>query len=68
MGQCNDGRWRKNHRHSGLGRHLVFLVILKIVLLFGLWYTLIKPHKVKIDSDRAAAHIATPSNQINQGE
>lgn len=60
MGQCNDRR--------GLGRHLIFLVILKIVLLFALWYTLIKPHKVKINSDQAAAHIAQPSNQINQGE
>lgn len=68
MGQCNDGQHRKKHRLSGLGRHLVFLVILKIVLLFGLWYALIKPYKVKIDSNQAAAHIAQPSNQINQGE
>ena len=32
-----------------LGRHLLLLVFIKIVILYGLWYVFIKPNKIKVD-------------------
>lgn len=42
----------KNNRgklFSPLGKHLLIFVIIKILILYGLWYTLIRPYKVKVD-------------------
>ena len=54
-----------------LGRHLLVLVLIKILILFGLWSLFIKPNKVKVDvSDVQRMYqgqSGVPSNvQLNQ--
>lgn len=56
-----------------LGRHLLLLVFIKIVILYGLWYVFIKPNKVKVDvSDVQRIYqggASIPSeNQFNQNQ
>ena len=56
-----------------LGRHLLLLVFIKIVILYGLWYVFIKPNKVKVDvSDVQRLYqggaSAPPEKQFNQNQ
>ena len=56
-----------------LGRHLLLLVFIKIVILYGPWYVFIKPNKVKVDvSDVQRLYqggaSAPPENQFNQNQ
>ena len=44
------------------------VLLVKTVVLFGLWHSFVKPHRVRIDVEQAAVRIAGPSIQINQGE
>jgi len=54
---------------SGLGRHLVLVLILKVLVLTGLWHAFIKPYRVKVDQTAMSARLAGPSNQTyKQGE
>ena len=56
-----------------LGRHLFLLVLLKVVVLYGLWAVLIKPNKVKVDvSDVQRIYqggaVAPPAIEFNQNQ
>ncbi len=35
-------------RFSPLGKHLLLIIIIKVVILYCLWFVLIKPYKVKV--------------------
>lgn len=39
-------------RFSPLGKHLLLIVIIKVVVLYCLWYVLIKPYKVKVEIEQ----------------
>jgi hypothetical protein len=54
-------RWR-----PGLGRHLVLLLVLKAILLAGLWQVFVKPCRVAINSDTMGARVAGSTNQTNR--
>ncbi len=56
-----------NRLRSGLGRHLVLVLILKLLLLTGLWHAFIKPYRVKVNQDAMSARLAGPSIQTNKG-
>lgn len=63
MGHDNDAPPRMRisfHRlsASNLARHLVLVLAVKAVLLAGLWLVFIKPHRVAVDQQVMAAHIA----------
>ena len=56
-----------------LGRHLLLLVFVKIVILYGLWFAFIRPNKVKLDvSDVQRIYqggaSAASENQFNQNQ
>lgn len=56
-----------------LGRHLLLLVLIKIVILYGLWYVFIKPNKVKVDVYDVqrlyqGGTSMPPKNQFNQNQ
>lgn len=51
---------------SGLGRHLVLVLILKVLVLTALWHAFIKPYRVKVDQDVMSARLAGPSIQTNR--
>jgi hypothetical protein len=51
---------------SGLGRHLVLVLILKVLVLTALWHAFIKPYRVKVDQDVMSARMAGPSIQTNR--
>lgn len=56
------------HRRPLLRRHLALVLVIKLLLLIGLWQAFVKPYRVRIDAEQAATRIAEPHNQINQGE
>lgn len=56
-----------NRLRSGLGLHLVLVLILKVVVLTGLWHAFIKPCRVKVDQEVMSARLAGPSIQTNKG-
>lgn len=56
-----------NRLRAGLGRHLVLVLILKVLVLTALWHTFIKPYRVKVDQDVMSARLAGPSNPTNKG-
>lgn len=55
-----------NRLRSGLGRHLVLVLILKVLVLTALWHAFIKPYRVKVDQDVMSARLAGPSIQTNR--
>ena len=55
-----------NRLRSGLGRHLVLVLILKVLVLTGLWHVFIKPYRVKVDQDVMSARLAGPSIHANR--
>lgn len=64
---------QKKHRHpegrpARLRKHIAVVLLVKTAVLFGLWHSFVKPHRVRIDVEQAAVRIAGPSIQINQGE
>lgn len=56
-----------NRLRSGLGRHLVLVLILKVLVLTAIWHAFIKPYRVKVDQDVMSARLAGPSIQTNKG-
>lgn len=42
-----------------LVRHLVIAIVLKLVVLTGLWSAFVRDERVGVDADRAAAHLST---------
>jgi hypothetical protein len=55
-------------RRPSFARHIAVVLVVKLVLLIGLWQVFVKPHRVRIDTSQAAVHIAETHNHINQGE
>ncbi len=47
---------------SGLGRHLILVLALKVVLLTALWFAFIKPYHVTVDENVMGARIVGPAN------
>ncbi|AXF84910.1 hypothetical protein DTO96_100626 [Ephemeroptericola cinctiostellae] len=37
-----------NKTDRRLGKHLLLIVLIKLLVLYGLWYGLIRPNKVKV--------------------
>ena len=56
-----------NRLRSGLGRHLVLVLVLKVLVLTALWHAFIKPYRVKVDQEVMSARLAGPSIQTNKG-
>ena len=44
--------------------HLLAVVVLKIILLIGLWHIFIKPYRVKVDAGQMAARITGSNNPL----
>ena len=44
-------------------RHLVIAVVVKLIVLTGLWWACIRDARVHVDTDQAAAHIGTPASK-----
>ena len=42
----------RNRILSPLGRHLLLIVLVKALVLTGLWFVFIKPNKVSMDAER----------------
>jgi hypothetical protein len=42
---------------SRLGRHLIWVLIIKLILLSALWYVFIKPHRVEVDAATMRDHM-----------
>jgi hypothetical protein len=61
----NPDNFRQRLR-PGLGRHLVLVLILKVLVLTGLWHAFIKPNRVKVDAGAMSARMAEPSNQTTR--
>lgn len=45
-----------------LGKHLLWIVLIKLLVLYGLWYGLIRPNKVKV-TITDIEHIYTSSSE-----
>jgi hypothetical protein len=43
-----------------LVKEISIVLIVKLILLYGIWYYWISGHDVKVDQDSAAAHILSP--------
>lgn len=67
MPASNNPESSTSRLRSGLGRHLVLVLILKVVVLTGLWHAFIKPYRFKVDQEVMSARIAGPSIQTNKG-
>lgn len=50
----------------GLARHLALALILKALVLTGLWHAFIKPYRVEVDRNAMGERIAGSSNQQNR--
>jgi hypothetical protein len=46
----------------------VLVLVLKVLVLTGLWHAFIKPYRVKVDQDVMSARLAGPSNQTTNKE
>jgi hypothetical protein len=52
--------WRK----FSFGQHLIFIILFKMLVLYGFWYAYIKPNKVKVD-DVDMLEIYSPTIKSN---
>lgn len=50
--------WQK----LSFGQHLIVIVLVKMVILYGIWYVYIKPNKVTV-SDADMVQIYSPNGQ-----
>lgn len=62
---------RKNKKEGvrpNLARHLVIVLLIKIVLLTALWHVFIKPYRIKVDEDAMGSRIAgaVSGSQLSQ--
>ncbi|MEF2147886.1 cytochrome oxidase putative small subunit CydP [Luteimonas sp. FXH3W] len=46
-------------------RHLVWIGIIKIILLFFIWFAFFRGHKVHVDPQSAAQQILQPTSNTN---
>lgn len=44
--------------HSSLARHIVLVLLIKVLALIGLWQAFVAPQKKTVDAPRMAARIA----------
>lgn len=44
--------------YSGLGRHLILVLLFKTFFLIVLWHTVIKPYRVEVDSYTMSARMS----------
>lgn len=44
-------------QHARLLRHLTGVVLLKLVVLFALWWAFVRPAELPVGSDQAATHL-----------
>ncbi|MBS1174119.1 MAG: hypothetical protein H6R05_250 [Burkholderiaceae bacterium] len=75
LGGATVGSIRKKtvSKDRVLGQHLLLLVLIKMVVLYGLWSVFIKPNKVKVDvSDVQRLYqggsAAPPAIEFNQNQ
>ena len=45
-----------------LVRHLAIAIVLKLVVLAGLWWAFVRDGRTGVDADRAAAHLGAPAH------
>jgi hypothetical protein len=45
-----------------LARHLVIVVVLKLLVLAGLWWWFVRDSHVRVDADNAAARLVAPAD------
>lgn len=48
-------------------RHLAMAIVIKLVLLAGLWWGFVRDHRMAIDNDAVAIHVASPATPPAQG-
>lgn len=48
-----------HHHHRVLVRKLALAVVLKLCVIAGLWWAFFSHHRVEVDSERAADHMAS---------
>lgn len=51
---------------SNLLRHIVLILLLKFLVLTALWWVLIKPNRIPMDSEKMGAHIVAPAANLNK--
>ena len=47
-----------------LRREIYAIVIIKLVVIFGLWWAFIRDAQVEVDQERLAEHLATPAAPV----
>lgn len=47
---------------KGLVRELILIVIIKIIIIFALWWTFVREERVSVNSD-SMANMISPTNQ-----
>ncbi|MDD2885589.1 MAG: hypothetical protein PHT48_11170 [Dechloromonas sp.] len=52
---------RSNHR---LRREIYAIVIIKLLIIMGLWWAFVRDAQVDVDGDRFAEHLSRPSTSI----
>ncbi|MFW9594481.1 MAG: cytochrome oxidase putative small subunit CydP [Macromonas sp.] len=48
-----------HHHHRVLVRKLALAVVVKLCVITALWWAFFSPHRVEVDSERAAAHLVS---------
>ncbi len=56
-------RWLAHYRNSILFRHITWILCLKVVLLWLIWQTIVKPYKMRPDSDMVFKHLISAQSQ-----
>lgn len=57
-----------NHADRRLFRHLLIVVLVKLVVLTILWWTFVREARVSVDPERAAARITAPATTQGQSK
>jgi hypothetical protein len=64
---------KSTHKEGGAGdwwtmlrRHLAAILILKVVVLAGLWFAFIKPYRVAVDAAVMGERLSGQSNSTNK--
>lgn len=66
MPHRNEAKSFGNCFRSRLARHLLLMLLAKVLLLTMLWHVFIKPNRVSVDSERMGSHIAGASISTNR--
>jgi hypothetical protein len=52
-----------HYRSSALFRHLTWVLLIKVILLWGLWLCIVKPQKQHPDTESVFRHLVSVSAQ-----